>query len=181
MLNNSKAANPKALYVTYCSASKRVEEGSPEELYDSPRITNFIAWCKAKHFNWAILSAKYGLFFPSEVHKNYNVTFKTIAYKCRIIENDESLPDAESKERLSQLIHQIRRHLLQNKTERIFFFYEQPLQRRKCYLSIIHAAADSCVIEHSTCHELRNHINNMFADGTGKIQAFDTLSAPAGM
>jgi hypothetical protein len=176
MLTNSQVANPNALYVTYCSASKRlVEEGSPEELYDSPRITNFIAWCEAKHFNWAILSAKYGLFFPSEVHKNYNVTFKTVAYKCRIVENDEPLPDAESKERLSQLLHQIRRRLLQDKTERIFFFYDPPLQRRKCYLSILHAAADSCGIEHSTCRALRHHIDNMLADGTGKIQTFDTL------
>jgi hypothetical protein len=176
MLPNSKIANPEALYVTYCSASKcLVKEGSPEELYDSPRITHFIASCKAKHLNWAILSAKYGLFFPGEVHENYNVTFKTIAYKCRVIENDEPLPNAESKERLSQLIQQIRRHLLQDKTERIFFFYEQPLQRKKCYLSILHAAADSCIIEHSTCHELSNHINNMLVDGTGKIQTFDTL------
>jgi hypothetical protein len=176
MLTNSKAANPKALYVTYCSANKRlVEEGSPEELYDSPRIANFIASCKAKHFNWAILSAKYGLFFPGEVRKNYNVTFKTIAYKCRVIENGEPLPDAESKERISQLIHQMRRHLLQDETGRIFFFYEQPLQRRKCYLSILHAAADSCVVEHSTCSELRNHIDKMLAEGTGKIQTYDTL------
>ena len=176
MLTSSNVAKPNALYMTYCSASKRpVEEGSPEQLYDSPRITDFIAWCEARHLNWAILSAKYGLFFPKEVHRNYDVTFKTIAYRCRIIENDKPLPHAESEEHISQLIRQIRRHLLQNKTERIFFFYEQPLQRRKCYLSILHAAVDSCGIEHNTCRELRNHINNMLADGTGKIQTFDTL------
>lgn len=176
MLTNFKIPNTNVLYVTYCSAKKRpVEEGSPNELYDSPRITNFIAWCEAKHFRWAILSAKYGLFFPSEVHKNYNVTFKTIAYKCRVVENDELLPDVESKERFSQLKRQIRQRLLQDKTGRIFFFYEQPLQRRKCYLSMLHAAADSCEIEHSTSLALRHHIDNMLAEGTGKIQTFDTL------
>jgi hypothetical protein len=173
---NSKVANLNVLYVTYCSASKRlVEEGSPEQLYESPRITNFIAWCEAKHFNWAILSAKYGLFFPNEVHKNYNVTFKTVAYKCTIVENDQRLPAAESKECLSQLIHQIRRRLLQDKIERVFFFYDPPLQRRKCYLSILHAAADSCDIEHSTCRALRHHIDSMLAGGTAKIQISDTL------
>jgi hypothetical protein len=60
----------KILYVTYCSGKKNpIAEGTPEQLYDSQRITNFIIACKSKGYDWAILSAKYGLFFPFEVKK----------------------------------------------------------------------------------------------------------------
>jgi hypothetical protein len=165
-----------ALYVTYCSANKKPVEGSsPEELYDSPRITSFITWCESKRYNWAILSAKYGLFFPYEVHKNYNVTFKTVAYKCRVVENDDILSYVESQRRLSLLIAQVRQQVLDKNIERVFFYFEQPLQRRKCYLSILHAGVDSCEIEHDTSDELRKHIAEMVSDGTGRIKMLDVF------
>ena len=164
------------LYVTYCSASKKpVEKGSPKELYNSPRITCFITYCESKHYNWAILSAKYGLFFPYEVHKNYNVTFKTVGYRCRIVENDDILSNAESQRRLSLLISQVRQRILEKNIDRVFFYYEQPLQRRKCYLGILHAGVDSCGIEHSTSDELKQHIAKMLSEGTGRIQTLDAL------
>lgn len=164
------------LHITYCSGDKHpVTEGTPRELYNSQRITDFIKHCETKHQNWAILSAKYGLFFPEEKHKNYNVTFKTVAYKCRIVENNEILSGIESQKGISQIVNQVRQRLLERDIKRVIFFYEQPLQRRKCYLSILHASADSCEIEHSTCRELTQHINSMFACGKGKIQTSDSL------
>jgi hypothetical protein len=164
------------LYVTYCSANKKpVVEGSPKELYDSPRIAHFIAHCGSKHYNWAILSAKYGLFFPYEIHKNYNVTFKTVGYKCRIVENDNVLSKSESQKRLSLLISQVRQCILEKNIERIFFYFEQPLQRRKCYLSILHAGGDFCGTEHRTSDELKQHITTMLSEETGRIQLLDVL------
>jgi hypothetical protein len=165
-----------ALYVTYCSGNKHpVTEGSPKELYDSLRITHFMKQCEEKHYSWAILSAKYGLFFPDETHKNYNVTFKTIAYKCRVVENNKPLSKVESQKHIGQLVNQIRQRILEKNIEQVIFFYEQPLQRRKCYLSILHEGADFCQIEHSTCNELRHHIATMHANRRGKIQTTDVL------
>lgn len=159
------------LYITYCSADKHhIPEGSPKQLYDTQRITDFITLCEDKHYNWAILSAKYGLFFPDEVHEYYNVTFWTKSYKCRIKENDELLSEAESQERLAQLTNQISQRIREKNIKSIVFFYDHPLQRRKCYLNILHAGADSCRIEHDTCDDLKRHISKMFSDGTGKIQ-----------
>lgn len=164
------------LYVTYCSANKKpIKEGTPKELYDSERIAYFIEVCESKGYNWAILSAKYGLFLPFEVHKNYNVTFKTVAYKCRIIENEVTLSSGESNRRLSQLIRQVRECILQENIKRVFFYYEEPLQRRKCYLHVLHAGVDCCRIEHNNCNELREHISTMLSGGTGKLQISTTL------
>ncbi|MHA1409299.1 MAG: hypothetical protein ACTSQY_03085 [Candidatus Odinarchaeia archaeon] len=57
------------LYVTYCSWDKfSVERGSPKQLYKSKRIINFIKKCEKNSLNCAILSAKYGLFFPDEIN-----------------------------------------------------------------------------------------------------------------
>jgi hypothetical protein len=166
----------KPLCVTYCSGNKHpVAEGSPKQLYDSPRITHFINNCETRHHNWAILSAKYGLFFPDEIHKNYNVTFKTIAYKCRIVENNRLLSDRESQKHIQQLIKQVKHRILENNIEQIVFFFEQPLQRRKCYLNILHEGADSCEIEHATNNELKQHVTDMFADGSGKIKTMDFI------
>lgn len=165
-----------ALYVTYCSRNKHpITEGSPKQLYNSPRISHFIKQSQTKHYNWAILSAKYGLFFPDEIQKNYNVTFKTIAYKCRVVENNKPLSERESQKHIRQLIDQVRQHILKKNIEQIIFFYDQPLQRRKCYLSILHAGADSCEIEHNTCNELRQHIAKLLANGKGKIRTINCL------
>jgi hypothetical protein len=164
------------LHITYCSGNKHpVAEGSPKQLYDSSRIRYFINRCETSHHNWAILSAKFGLFFPDEIHKNYDVTFKTIAYKCRIVENSRLLSERESQKHIQQLIKQVKRRILEKNIEQVLFYYEQPLQRRKCYLNILHAGADSCEIEHNTCNGLRQHIVDMFAGGNGKIKIMDSI------
>jgi hypothetical protein len=146
--------------VTYCSGAKHpIETGNPEELYDSPRITHFIKRCKAKQYKWAILSAKYGLFFPEERKNSYNTTFKTVAYKCRVIENDKPLSYMTSQHRIQELTEQVKKCLIEREVDRLFFFFEQPLQRRKCYISVLHQAIDGCGLEHATFSELKQHLN----------------------
>jgi len=164
------------LYVTYCSGAKHpIQAGNPKELYDSHRIASFIKSCETKNCEWAILSAKYGLFFPWETRNYYNVTFKTLAYKCRILENDKPLSVITSRERIVQLVRQVRKNITEKKIQRIVFFYEQPLQRRKCYLNILHRAADDCRIEHQTFNELNQHLKKLTAEGTGIIQVSERI------
>jgi len=164
------------LYVTYCSGNKNpIDEGTPEQLYDSQRITDFIKACKHKGYDWAILSAKYGLFFPYEVKNNYNVTFKSVAYECRIIEDGILLSQNESRRHFSSLLRQVRRRILEKGIERVVFYCRPPLKRRKCYLRVIHAAIDCCEINHFKWDDLVEHIEKMFSDGTGKIHMITQL------
>lgn len=164
------------LYVTYCSGAKHGIEGSPEELYDSQRITGFIQRCKGKQYDWAILSAKYGLFFPEERHDNYNTTFKTVAYRCRVIEGSVTLSAEASKLRIQKLAQQVKRRLAERDVKRLIFFFEQPLQRRKCYLMVLHQAIDGCTLEHSTFSELKQHLNYRTDKGLCSIELSDNMN-----
>jgi hypothetical protein len=167
----------KALYVTYCSGKKNpVKEGTPKQLYDSKRIMDFIKICESKGHDYAILSAKYGLFFPNEVRKNYNVTFKSVAYDCRIVEDEVLLSKDESHRHLLSLVQQIRKRILENNIERVVFYCIPPLKRRKCYLKVLHVSADNCQINHKRWDELVNHIKSMFIEGRGKIKIIQNLA-----
>jgi len=64
------------LFVTYCSSSKSSstqELFTPEELYQGTRITGFIRANKKVDSSWAILSDKYGLFFPDDQRPYYEL------------------------------------------------------------------------------------------------------------
>jgi len=160
----------KTLCVTFCSWKKApIEEGTPEQLYDSQRIADFIKACKSKAYDWAILSAKYGLFFPYEIHNNYNITFKSVAYECRIVEDGILLTQNRSREHFNSLLQQVRKRILENNIERVVFYCRPPLKRRKCYLYVLHASVDGCEINHDKWNDLVKHTKKMFSDGTGKI------------
>lgn len=162
--------------MTYCSAAKhQIQAGNPKELYDSHRIASFIKCCETKKYKWAILSAKYGLFFPWETRSYYDVTFKTLTYKCRILENNKMLSEITSRERITKLVQQVSKSIKEKRIQRIVFFFEQPLQRRKCYLSILHRAADHCRIEHQTFNELYQHIKKLTVEGAGIIQVSERI------
>ena len=157
------------LYLTYCSKEKKpVSRGSPEQIYKSEQICNFINICKSKGLSWAILSAKYDLFFPEEINDNYDVTFKTIAGKCRVIEDGRLLSKEESDRRINALTEKIRNKVNERKIESITFFVDKPIVRKKCYLFILHAAVDHCDI-HKKWNEIVEHINNMYKDGEERI------------
>lgn len=164
------------LYVTYCSGKKNpIDEGTPEQLYDSERITDFIKVCRSKGYDWAILSAKYGLFFPYEVKNNYNVTFKSVAYECRITEDGIPLSKDDSRKHFNSLLQQVRKRILENSIERVVFYCRPPLKRRKCYLYLLHAGIDACEINHDKWDDLVKHVEKLFLDGTGKIHIVTQL------
>lgn len=170
------AINMNTLYVTYCSGAKhKIEAGNPKELYNSRRITNFIQMCEAKQYKWAILSAKYGLFFPEERRNNYNATFKTVAYKCRVLENDRLLSEVASRLRVQELAEQVKKSLFERKIKHLVFLFEQPLQRRRCYLSVLHQAIDDCRIEHAPFNELKQHLNHHEVESTCAIELSDSI------
>jgi len=67
------------IYVTYCSKSKDSSLRNkkvtvyPFQLYKGKkRIEPFMNACMSSMVNWAILSDKYGIWFPNEKHKWYD-------------------------------------------------------------------------------------------------------------
>ena len=164
------------LYLTYCSRNKNnISKGTPEQLYSSNRIIKFIALCKSRKLNWAILSAKYGLFFPNEIHKNYDVTFKTVNEKCRIVENGKLILRKESDERIAALIRKIRNQMREREVKEFIFFVDKPWIRKKCYLFILHATVDNCS-SHKRWNGIVEHIMNLYENGKGKIKLISSLT-----
>jgi len=88
------------LFITYCSKEKNCffkmtcQKVSPDCLYTSDRIRNFMRECKEKQVNWAIFSDRYGVWFPNVKHKWYDkspddVTIKE--FKCLLRDFDSKL------------------------------------------------------------------------------------------
>ena len=65
------------IYLTHCSKDKSAqakESGGklpPDMLYTDPGLQAFIERCRQTGSSWAILSDKYGVFFPWESHAYY--------------------------------------------------------------------------------------------------------------
>lgn len=164
------------LYLTYCSGNKNnISRGTPEQLYSSKRIIKFIDLCKSRKLNWAILSAKYGLFFPDEIHDNYDVTFRTVDGKCRIVESGKLISRKESDERIAALIKKIRNQMREREVKEFIFFVDKPWVRKKCYLFVLHAAVDNCS-SHKRWNEIVEHIINLYENRKGKIKLISSLT-----
>ena len=62
----------KEIYLTHCSRDKdpglehSPQTVTPDRLYTSPGLLDFIAWCRQKGVEWAIFSDHYGVVFPDE-------------------------------------------------------------------------------------------------------------------
>lgn len=62
----------KSIYLTHCSRDKdpsfkdSKEQVIPELLYTSPGLQQFIRYCKANAFEWAIFSDYYGVVLPHD-------------------------------------------------------------------------------------------------------------------
>lgn len=167
-----------SLWVTHCSWKKKpVQEGGPEEIYDSPRISAFIAYCRKRLLPWAILSAKYDLFFPDEKRTNYNATFSSdpITRQCMVKEDNSLLGETKSRAWVNNLALEVRKKMLARNIKSIVFWPGEPrdgvdpLMRVKCYLKFTHMGADGCSTEHSSWREIVEHINAMRNQGTGRI------------
>ncbi len=65
------------IYLTHCSKDKSLqakESGGrlpPDKLYTDPGLLAFIQRCRQTESHWAILSDKFGVFFPWESHEYY--------------------------------------------------------------------------------------------------------------
>lgn len=98
------------LYVTYCSGNKKEKDAHPpEDLYISHSIDRFVDKSKENGWNWAILSAEHGLFFPDQKHTPYDTTFRTRNYICRTVRNEEFLKKEESQRHIEKLVEGIQR------------------------------------------------------------------------
>ncbi len=77
----------KKIYITHCSTKKnKLYKNNnllttPDKLYTSKRIIRFINQCKIKNQNWAILSDRYGIWFPHEKHTWYDIHPRNITGK----------------------------------------------------------------------------------------------------
>ena len=139
------------LCVTYCSREKHEGILSPDKLYNSPRIGQFTGYCKRKNLNWAILSAKYGLFFPDEKRGKYDVTLKSDE-KCwlgiRLLVDKKKLPKEESDISLKELTETVKAQVNKRLVEQVTF-YTWSIKQPKCYLTMLHYVLDSCDKPHS--------------------------------
>lgn len=142
------------LCVTYCAKNKRDGSLPPDGLYNSLRIHRFASYCKEKHLNWAILSAKYGLFFPEESRQRYDVTFRSNpAYwlGTQVVAGGEGLPRSKSDIILKELVKAVAAQIATHSVSKIVYYYENrgPIQPPKGYLALLHSVVDNCNRVHS--------------------------------
>jgi hypothetical protein len=64
------------LYITHCSKKKNNTNSktTPEKLYSASYLQRFIKKCKEMKVNWGILSDKYGIVFPNQRIKWYELS-----------------------------------------------------------------------------------------------------------
>lgn len=147
--------NNMKLCVTHCSKKKRDGILAPDKLYNSSRIDEFTAYCKKKNLNWAILSAKYGLFFPEERRERYDVTLKSKpAYwlGVQVMVETEGLPKNWSDIRLKDLAKTVITQINKHSVQEVTYYYEEnrgPLRPPKGYLALLHFVIDNCGKTHS--------------------------------
>ncbi|PIX31914.1 hypothetical protein COZ60_01955 [Candidatus Bathyarchaeota archaeon CG_4_8_14_3_um_filter_42_8] len=142
------------LCVTYCSGQKSDGTLPPDKLYKSRRIDQFAEYCKANSLKWAIISAKYGLFFPEERRERYDATLKSAkGYRLGIKvivngEDGEEFPKDKSDAWIDKLIETIRTQVTRHSVDEIVF-YTWSLKQPKCYLVLLHFIVDTCDVAHS--------------------------------
>lgn len=142
------------LCVTYCAKNKWEGTLPPDALYVSQRIHRFASHCKAERLNWAILSAKYGLFFPEESRDEYNVTFKSNPacwLGVQMLVDGKGLPQTESDRILAELAKTVKATIEERFIDKIVYYYEKrgPFQPPKGYLALLHFAMDGCSQVHT--------------------------------
>jgi len=149
----------KKLYLTYCSARKRLGVHPPEKLYMSGRIIRFINRCRDLNVDWAIFSALYGFVFPEEEKEDYNVTFRTDKnywLEIALVQDQRKLSYVQSKEHILQLTRQMKRQSNELGVNQVIFYGPSP-KMMKCYLGVLHYAFDGCSQSHGW-RDLLEHI-----------------------
>lgn len=151
----------KKLYLTYCSAKKRVGIHPPNMLYISDRVTGFIERCKMLGVNWAILSALYAFFFPDEEKEDYNVTFQTDKsywLGIAVVRDQHKMPHLQSKQHVLQLVKKVKQQANERHIDQIVFYAPSP-KMVKCYLGVLHYAFDECSKSHGW-QDLDEHVKD---------------------
>jgi hypothetical protein len=136
------------LYVTHCGEKKNPGILAPQEMYKSPRIQRFVKWCESHSYPWAILSAKYGLFFPDERKPDYNVTINRrqqnsdYFLNIRVKKDGKLLGREESKSHIVTLARDIRDQLRAKEIGQVIFCIEGRCP--DAYIAVLHYGADEC-------------------------------------
>lgn len=136
------------LCVTHCGAGKNSGVLAPQEMYKASRIQRFVQWCGSHSFPWAILSAKYGLFFPDEKKSDYNVTLnrrqQNVGYflNIRVVKDNKPLGREESKNHITALAEAIREQLRARGISQVTLWIEG--RRPDAYIALLHYAVDDC-------------------------------------
>lgn len=136
------------LYITHCGEKKNPGILTPQEMYKSSRIKRFVKWCKGHSRPWAIISARYGLFFPDERKPDYNVTLNRrqqnsdYFLNIRVEKNGKLLGKEESKSHIVTLARGIRDQLRVKEIGQVIFCIEG--RRPDAYIAVLHYAADEC-------------------------------------
>jgi len=138
------------LYVTHCEAGKNSGILAPQDMYKSPRIQRFVEKCESRSCPWAILSAKYGLFFPDERKPDYDVTLKRrqqnfnyfLNIRVEVGKDGKSLGREESKSHVVTLASEIRNQLRAREIDQVIFYVGG--RRPDAYIALLHYAVDEC-------------------------------------
>ena len=136
------------LYVTHCGANKNSGILAPQDMYKSPRIQRFVKRCESRSRPWAVLSAKYGLFFPDERKPDYNATLnrrqQNLDYllNIRVEKDGKPLGREESRSHVVTLATDISGQLRARKIDQIIFYIEG--RRPDAYVALLHYAVDEC-------------------------------------
>ena len=161
------------LYVTHCGADKNRGVLAPQEMYTSPRIGRFVRWCESHAVPWAILSAKYGLFFPDERKSDYNVTLnrrqQNLGYflNIRVVKEGRLLGREESKSHIATLAQNIQGQLEQKRVDQVIFWFEG--RRPDAYITLLHYAADGCASIPPGQANLETHLQTCARAGRMKL------------
>jgi len=150
------------LCVTHCGGGKNPGVLPPQEMYTSPRINRFVKRCQARNVSWAILSAKYGLFFPEQRRQSYDVTIRRsrqhmgCLLNIRVVERSKRLGNQESTGHVKGLSQHIQDQIKAGQIDQIVFWYEA--RRPDAYIALLHYAVEGCELLPPGKDELEPHL-----------------------
>lgn len=150
------------LYVTYCCPPKNPGLNTPDKMYVNPRrIQPFIEQCQRKGRHWAILSPKYGLFFPEQERSDYDVDLATGwgFLDITVVDGGRWLSDKESEAHIKALAQRIRSDASDRCIDRVHFYVSyQGIWWPRGYLALLHYALDGCESMPRDRRELAAHV-----------------------
>lgn len=164
------------LFVTQCSGAKN-GAGGPLTLYTSERIQRFGRMCILAGVSWAIVSAKYGLFLPSEQHDRYDTKLKfshgqVFVYE-KVNERERILPSSEAH--INWLVQGLHNRFEELGIRRVVYYVGGAPERICSYLLVVHQALDRCQRSHYRPDDVVTCVRRMgviyIANGLAELEA----------